>query len=351
MAHVDRLQASLEDSWNREVLDKFNNYSASYGTQAGEGIVDRSRTSELVDTFYNLVTDIYEWGWGQSFHFSPKLPGKDWKASEAAHESRLVGALRLEPGLKCLDVGCGVGGPMRTIASVSGAHVTGLTINQYQVDRCTHHNAKMGVSAIAKAVQGDFLNMPFEKETFDAAYAIEATCHASKLEDVFGEVYRVLKPGGFFASYEWVSTKNYNPSNPEHVRIMDEINFGNGLPEMRTYIEAENAGKHVGFELVQSVDIAANSPKVCGSWYDRLKLAGWQIAFNTVLVSIFSTLRLCPKGVEDVHTMLVKVAGSLVEGGETSTFTPMHLLVFRKPDTNGKAKSAAKAGDKAAASK
>ena len=34
-----------------------------------------SVVAELVDTFYNLVTDIYEWGWGQSFHFSPLLPG------------------------------------------------------------------------------------------------------------------------------------------------------------------------------------------------------------------------------------------------------------------------------------
>jgi hypothetical protein len=40
----------------------------------------------------------------------------------------------------------------------------------------------------------------------------------------------VLKPGSYFASYEWVATKDYDPSNPEHVRIMDEINFGNGLP-------------------------------------------------------------------------------------------------------------------------
>ena len=33
--------------------------------------------AELVDTFYNLVTDVYEWGWGQSFHFSPLLPGME----------------------------------------------------------------------------------------------------------------------------------------------------------------------------------------------------------------------------------------------------------------------------------
>ncbi len=51
-----------------------------------------------------------------------------------------------------------------------------------------------------------------------------------QLEDVYGEVFRVLKPGSLFVSYEWVSTHKYDPKNPEHVRIMDEINYGNGLP-------------------------------------------------------------------------------------------------------------------------
>ena len=51
-----------------------------------------------------------------------------------------------------------------------------------------------------------------------------------QLEEVYGEVFRVLKPGGFFASYEWVSTKLYDANNREHMRIMDEINYGNGLP-------------------------------------------------------------------------------------------------------------------------
>ncbi len=51
-----------------------------------------------------------------------------------------------------------------------------------------------------------------------------------QLEIVYGEIFRVLKPGATFVSYEWVSTPKYDPKNPEHVRIMDEINFGNGLP-------------------------------------------------------------------------------------------------------------------------
>lgn len=79
----------------------------------------------------------------QSFHFSPRLPGKDWASSEAAHEARLAALLKLGPGKKCLDVGCGVGGPMRTIASTSGAHVTGITINDYQVSRGVYHNTRV----------------------------------------------------------------------------------------------------------------------------------------------------------------------------------------------------------------
>jgi hypothetical protein len=52
----------------------------------------------------------------------------------------------------------------------------------------------------------------------------------TQLEQVYGEVFRVLKPGALFASYEWVATKDFDGANPEHVRIIDEINYGNGLP-------------------------------------------------------------------------------------------------------------------------
>ncbi len=124
---------------SKQIKNEFDGYSKSYGTEAGSGITDRSNTSELVDKFYSLVTDIYEWGWGQSFHFSPLLPGKSVRESEAAHEARLAAIIGLRPGKNVLDVGCGVGGPMRTIASTSGGLVTGITINDYQVSRpkCT----------------------------------------------------------------------------------------------------------------------------------------------------------------------------------------------------------------------
>ena len=43
-----------------------------------------------MNTFYNLVTDFYEWGWGTSFHFSPQLPGKT-QCAPRLHELALPG--------------------------------------------------------------------------------------------------------------------------------------------------------------------------------------------------------------------------------------------------------------------
>jgi hypothetical protein len=40
--------------------------------------------------------------------------------------------------------------------------------------------AQLGLTTLCKPVQGNFLAMPFADESFNAAYAIEATCHANK---------------------------------------------------------------------------------------------------------------------------------------------------------------------------
>ena len=58
---------------------------------------------------------------------------------------------------------------------------------------------------------------------FDSAYAVEATVHSPKLEIVYGQVFNALKPGGLFASYEWVTTSKYDENNPEHRRIIHGI--------------------------------------------------------------------------------------------------------------------------------
>lgn len=65
--------------------------------------------------------------------------------------------------------------------------------------------------------------MPFSPASFDAVYSIEATCHAPTLEGVFSEVFKVLKPGGLYTSYEWTTTATYDETDLEQKRVIHAI--------------------------------------------------------------------------------------------------------------------------------
>ena len=55
-----------------------------------------------------------------------------------------------------MDIGCGVGGPLREIARFSQAHVTGLNNNEYQVSRAKQLNAQAGLLSLTDVVKGRF---------------------------------------------------------------------------------------------------------------------------------------------------------------------------------------------------
>jgi sterol 24-C-methyltransferase len=103
----------------------------------GSTAIDKRKDQykNLVKNYYSLSTDFYEYGWGQSFHFANRYRGETLAESLQRHESYLALKMKLKPGDKVLDLGCGVGGPLRRIAYLTGAHVSGVTISQYQIQR------------------------------------------------------------------------------------------------------------------------------------------------------------------------------------------------------------------------
>jgi sterol 24-C-methyltransferase len=119
-----------------------------------------ARTAEyatLTRHYYNLATDLYEYGWGQSFHFCRFSHRESFYQAIARHEHYLAHSMGMQEGMKVLDVGCGVGGPAREIAKFTGAHITGLNNNDYQIDRATHYAATEGLSNQLDFVKGDFM--------------------------------------------------------------------------------------------------------------------------------------------------------------------------------------------------
>ena len=76
----------------------------------------------------------------------------------------------LRPGMRVLDVGCGVGGPAREIAQFSDAQVIGLNNNDFQVGRARKYALKAGLEKQVTFVKGDFMKLAeqFGENYFDA---------------------------------------------------------------------------------------------------------------------------------------------------------------------------------------
>ncbi|KAI9098648.1 S-adenosyl-L-methionine-dependent methyltransferase [Phlyctochytrium arcticum] len=308
----------------------------------------RSNSDKLTNHFYDLVTDFYEYGWGTSFHFARMFKSSTFQQAIAQHEHYLALKLGLKPGMECIDVGCGVGGPLREIAKFSGAFVTGLNNNSYQVDRCRHLAAELGLSSLCKAVKGDFQNMPIPSNSLDAAYAIEACCHASRLETVYGEVFRVLKPGGMFACYEWLTTDTYDETDPAQKQIIHDVEEGNSISKLYTIVQTLEVLKNLGFEIVEHCDLAADTAPLMEAqnpWYLPLQgsyslnleqLHRWRMTpfgrwMTDKMVLTLETLRVAPSGTRKVSSLLNLAADSLVKAGEQKIFTPMFFFLVRKP--------------------
>ena len=133
-------------------------YMGFFDDANGGGVEARkARYAQMINDYYDVVTDFYEHAWGESFHFAARARGESFEASLARAEHYLALRLGLQRKMKVLDVGCGVGGPMRSIARFSGATVEGVNNNDYQLEKVAIHNRKAGLSQVCSAFKGDFM--------------------------------------------------------------------------------------------------------------------------------------------------------------------------------------------------
>ena len=140
-------------------------------------------------------------------------------------------------------------------------------------------------------------------------------------------------------------TDRWDPENPEHRELAKQVEYGNGIPEMRSISKAREALKTVGFEILHEEDLAEREDDI--PWYYPLEgdlfkaqtawdlFMCWRTSTSGKFVThyglwMLEKLRMVPSGTFDVCETL-KVAGdACVWGGKTKLFTPMYLVVCRK---------------------
>ena len=249
----DKLSASGVAPTLREYEERFRN--------AKRGGLEKSKSDykEFNDLYYDLATDFYEYGWGSSFHFAPRVPGESFEASLARHEHYLAHMLGLRPGMVVADLGCGVGGSLLEIVRFSGAKIVGVNSNAYQLERARRLTGEAELTHLAEFLHCDFLHVDAPDDSFDAVYAIEATCCAPDKLSIYGEVFRLLKRGACFGAYEYCLTDRFDAEDPLHLRIKADIELGGGLLDIDDQQTVDDALRSVGFEVLETRYLSAQT--------------------------------------------------------------------------------------------
>lgn len=107
----------------------------------------------------------------------------------------------LAAGMAVLDVGCGIGGTSRYLASL-GCRVTGIDLTQEFIDAAVILTERCGVADRITFRQANALALPFADRSFDHVWSHAVTMNIRDKAQFVAEAARVLKPGGHFSCGE-----------------------------------------------------------------------------------------------------------------------------------------------------
>ncbi len=162
----------------------------------------------------------------------------------------LAAQIDIRPDMHLLDIGCGIGGPSRFFAETAGCRVTGIDLTGDYVRTAEALARRVGLGERVSYRQASALDMPFEAEAFDGAYMMHVGMNIERKPALFGEVRRVLRPGGVFAIYDIMRTGEGELTFPLHWAAGPETSF------VATPAEYARSLKAAGFEIRQERDRA-----------------------------------------------------------------------------------------------
>ena len=299
--------------------------------------------TETVKEYYDLCNEFMTFGWGESLHFAPLSPLESLEDSQIRHQRLMITKLELSKGMTVVDVGCGIGGPMRRVVRESGVRAVGVNTNEIQLEKAKALNAEAGLDHMVDYLACSFMDMASIADgTFDRGYAIESTCHAPDKAGAFAEIYRVLKPGALFWGQEMCMTGKFDPGDNGHRVIKQELMRGIALKDIATTGEVNRALETVGFHVIEGKDRAVEENGPTMPWYQpmetrsntpgntlrRIPLGRKAFTWASGLAEV---LGIFPKGSADVVKLLDRTANAYVAGGRAGIFTPLYCFLARKP--------------------
>jgi len=215
---------------------------------------------DLYNTAYgNPTTEVYREirneTYGEDFGQTSWMDSREFQ--EIPHHLALTSASHV------LEIGSGAGGCGLHLAGALNCRVVGLDANAEGVRNSNSLAQSRGLSGLASFQQADAgERLPFDNESFDAAYSNDAFCHVPNRAALLAEIHRVLKPGGRLLYSDALVVSGLITN--EELATRSSIGYYLFAP----LGENEKIIKAAGFELLSAIDTSEGAAAIAKRWRD-----------------------------------------------------------------------------------
>ncbi len=196
--------------------------------------------TEMTQEYDAQLMALLEAVWGEGF----MSPGG------TAEVDRYLDGIDLT-GKQVLDIGCGLGGvDLHLVRAHGAARVTGIDVDAALIERA---RALAQKHDLGKAI--DFRGvepgpLPFDDASFDVVTSKDSIIHIADKHALAADIFRVLRPGGWFVASDWLAGYEGEPSAEMRAYLVAEgLDFG--LASAARYREALLAA---GFHEIRIFD-------------------------------------------------------------------------------------------------
>ena len=165
---------------------------------------------DVSNDFYSLWLDdrmVYSCAYFES-------SDEDIETAQARKLDYICRKLRLKPGQRLLDIGCGWGGLVIHAARRYGVDALGITLSQPQAELANARIASAGLAHRCRVEELDYREMD-ELGTYDALVSVGMFEHVGQalLPTYFAQAWQLLRPGGVFLNHG-IAKRATEPATP-----------------------------------------------------------------------------------------------------------------------------------------
>ena len=197
---------------------------------------------------------------------------------DTAQEAKLdlvSSKLRLGPGMRLLDIGCGWGSLIIRAAQRCGVEAIGVTLSGVQSESATEEIQRNGLADRARAMVRDYRDLrPLGR--FDAIASIGMFEHVgrARLAEYFAAAFDALRPGGLFLNHGIATTDTAHRFRPPWHRFGAHDFLGRYVFPDGELVSVEDAigfARRAGFELLDVQSLRPHYALTLKAWVERLE--------------------------------------------------------------------------------